>query len=72
MSGKKYGQELVFALVLTAATVLVQRAVSKPDVGRTWGMRGALWIKGVARKFDAPVWRDVERRADGIYDRFRA
>lgn len=72
MSGRRYGQEMVFAVVLTVATVLVQRAVSKPDVGRTWAMRGALWVKAVAGKYDAPVWRDVEGWAGRVYDGYRA
>lgn len=68
--GKVYATELLFAVGLTAITVMVQRAVSRPDFAKTVGMRSALTVKRFADA-QADMWTGIAGRAAQSYNGFK-
>lgn len=69
-SNKAYIKELVFAVGLTALTVFVQRAASKPDFARTLGMRVSWGVKRFADG-QSRMWSDVAGKAAQKYNGFK-
>lgn len=69
-SGRSYAKELIFAIALTAVTIAVQKSMTRPDVGRTLGMRAAWSVRRFADG-QVKMWRDVSGKAAEVYDGFR-
>lgn len=67
---KVYLFELAAAVGITVVTVVIQKALTRPDFGRTLGMRVSLGVKRFADS-QADVWSEVAGKAAQTYNGFK-